>query len=146
MWSHNLCFFSPLTIFRNSSCGMPSSNLFRPPNTSSTSCASCTARCGRRISALICSKLCPFRWSPNRSSTSASTKPRNRSLSSGFVSNTRFTNPVRSSSAQVMRLLMISASLVLLMPSRCTKASDALPSATSPSELNGVSRKAWGAA
>jgi hypothetical protein len=46
LFLYNLCFFSPLAIFLNSSCGTPFMNLFIPANTSSTPCLSNFSRIG----------------------------------------------------------------------------------------------------
>lgn len=59
--TYNLCFFSPLASFRNSSCGIPAANLSSPPNTSSTFCLSKASLSGFRIRALIPSRLSWFK-------------------------------------------------------------------------------------
>ena len=54
---HNLCFFSPLAIFLNSSCGAPLTNLCIPPATSSTPFVSNRSMYGFLINSLIFTKL-----------------------------------------------------------------------------------------
>lgn len=145
----SLCFFSPEANFRNSSCGTPLKNLSMPINASTPFWRSKISLSGPRISSLIFSKLVWLRCVPNRSSTSANTFFKKPSESSFFPDGaviTLFTNPVFSSSSQVIRLPMISASFAFEMPNRSTNVRDAPPSATSPRDENGVRRKVCGAA
>lgn len=144
-----LCLFCPVANFANSSWGIPCQNLCNPVNTSLTFALSTRSLYGALIKSLIINILSWFNSLPSRSSISAKTFAKNPSLSSSLplaASNTRFTNPVCTSSWQLIFLPIINASFAFDGPNLWASAILAPPSVTSPKDAKGVSKNAWGAA